>query len=133
MLGRFLELGGGDADELLQRAERVEFCAAQDGVRAGGAGGRVGFGAVGRGGPARAGVQDDAFVQPGGGGGRGAGGDDGAAAVGEEGHVEGGAGVEVLADEEVAVVERGGVHADEDFVGLGGGVGDLGYLETGEG
>lgn len=72
-------------------------------------------------------------MQPGGGGGGGAGGDDDAAAVGEEGDVEGRAGVEVLADEEVAVVEGGGGEADEEFVGLRGGVGDFGYLETGLG
>lgn len=47
-------------------------------------------------------------MQPGFGGGGAARRDDGAAAVGEEGHVEGRARVEVLADEEVAVVEGGG-------------------------
>lgn len=45
--------------------------------------------------------------------------DDGAVAVGEEGVGEGDAWVEVLADEEVAVVEGGGVEADEEFLGAG--------------
>lgn len=39
--------------------------------------------------------------------------DNGAVAVGEEGVGEGDAWVEVLADKEVAVVEGGGVEADE--------------------
>lgn len=45
--------------------------------------------------------------------------DDGAVAVGEEGVGEGNAWVEVLADEEVAVVEGGGIEADEEFLGAG--------------
>lgn len=73
-------------------------------------------------------------MQPGGGGCGGAGRDDVAAAVGEEGDVEGRAGVEVLADEEVAVVEGGGGEADEEVVGSGCGGGDGGELEAvGEG
>ena len=38
--------------------------------------------------------------------------------------LEGDAGVEVLADEEVAVVEGAGVEADEEFAGSWGGFGD---------
>lgn len=126
MLWRLLDLARVDADILLQRAERVQFRAAEDRVA-----GR-GLGPVGRGGPSRAGVQDDALVEPVGGGGGGAGGSDDAAAVGEEGDGEGRPGVEVLADEEVAVVEGGGGEADEELVGLWGGVGDFGDLETGD-
>jgi hypothetical protein len=72
------------------------------------------FGPVGRVGPACAWVQDDALVEPlfrcr-------AGRCDKTDAVGEEGDAEGSAGVEVLADEEVAVVEGGGC---EGYDGLG--------------
>lgn len=63
-------------------------------------------------------------MQPGEGGRGGAGGDDVAAAVGEEGDGEGCAGVEFLADEEVAVVEGCGGDFDEEVVGAGGGVRD---------
>jgi len=48
-------------------------------------------------------------------------GDDGCHAVGEEGSREGDAGGEVLADEEVAVVEGGGVNAEEKLVWARGG------------
>lgn len=40
-------------------------------------------------------------------------------AVGKEGVGEGDAWVEVLADKEIAVVESGGVEADEEFLGSG--------------
>lgn len=64
----------------------------------------------------------------GGGGGRGgavaAEGGDGAVAVGEERVGEGDARVEVLADEEVAVVEGAGREFDEELAGAGGGDGD---------
>ena len=86
-----------------QRACRVGLCAAQNCVASGC------FGAVRGVFPARAGVEDDALVEPFLCGGGGAGRCDGADAVGEERDAEGRAGVEVLADEEVAVVEgRGG-------------------------
>ena len=58
--------------------------------------------------PARSWIEYDAFSLPFLGGGGRASGCDEADSVGEEGHAEGGAGVEVLADEEVAVVEGGG-------------------------
>ncbi len=70
-------------------------------------------------------------MQPAGGGRGGAGGDYDAAPVGEEGDGEGRTRVEVLADEEVAVVKGGGCEADEEFVGFGGGLGDFCNLETG--
>lgn len=69
-------------------------------------------------------------MQPGLGGGGAAGGDDVAAAVGEEGHGEGGAGVELLSDEDVAVVEGCGGDLDDEVVGFGGGVGDVDEFET---
>lgn len=64
-------------------------------------------------------------MQPGARGGGGAGGGDEAAAVGEEGDGEGGAGVEVLPDEEVAVVEGCGGDLDDEIVGAGVGFGDV--------
>ena len=82
-----------------QCACRVGLCAAQNRV-AGGC-----FRAVGCVFPARARVEDDALVEPSLCGGGGAGRCDGADAVGKERDAEGCAGVEVLADEEVAVVE----------------------------
>lgn len=63
----------------------------------------------------------------------GPGADDGAVAVGEERVCEGDGRVEVLADEEVAVVEGCGVEADEELAGAGGGEGDVGELEAGGG
>lgn len=66
----------------------------------------------------------------GGGGAGGAEGGDGAVAVGEERGGEGDARVEVLADEEVAVVERGGREADEELLRPGGGGGDGVELEA---
>lgn len=49
---------------------------------------------------------------------------DDAVAVGEKRLLEGDAGVEVLADEEVAVVEGAGPEADEKLAGAGGRFGD---------
>lgn len=54
----------------------------------------------------------------------------GAVAVCEEGGGEGGGGVEVLAEEEVAVVEGGGVQGYEEGVGRGGGGRDFDEGET---
>lgn len=54
-------------------------------------------------------------------------------AVGEEWVREGDVGVQVLADEEVAVVEGCGVEADEELAGPGGGKGDVGELKAGKG
>lgn len=76
------------------------------------------FGARGVVFPACARVEEDAFSGPLLGGGGGPRGCDDADAVGEEGDAEGSARVEVLADEEVAVVEGGG---GEGYDGLGGG------------
>lgn len=53
-----------------------------------------------------------------------AGGFDDAIAVGEKGVLEGDARVQVLADEEVAVVESARAQADEEFAGPGSGLGD---------
>lgn len=56
--------------------------------------------------PARAGVEDDALVEPGVGGGRGAGRGDNPDAVGKKRNAKSSARVEVLADEEITVVQR---------------------------
>ena len=64
------------------------------------------------------------------GGGRAAEGDDDAGAVGEKGVGEGDGGVEVLADEEVAVVEGDGGDFDEELAGAWGGLGDGVELEA---
>ena len=84
------------------------------------------------GGPAAAGGEDYAFAGPGGGGGGARRGDD-AAAVGEEGDREGDAGVEVLAEEVVAVVEGACADLDCEVVGGWGGVGDCIEGEAGRG
>jgi hypothetical protein len=98
------------AYDILGRAEQAGFRAAEDGVASGG------FGAIGGVLPAAAGHQDYRLSEPGFGG-RGADCGHDAVAVCEEGHFEGGAGVEVLAEEEVAVIESGGVNIDYEVVG----------------
>tara|TARA_R110002060_G_scaffold75865_1_gene85791 strand:- start:255 stop:452 length:198 start_codon:yes stop_codon:yes gene_type:complete len=53
-------------------------------------------------------------------------------AVSEEGGGEGGRGVEGLSEEEVAVIEGGGVDCYEEVVGAWGGVWDVFDLEAGD-
>jgi hypothetical protein len=113
MRRRLLDLVRGNHHELLQRAVGVVFRAAQDRVAG------LGLGSFQRRLPARAWVHDHALALPFLRGRRAAGRHDGAAAVGEERDAELDARVEVLADEEVAVVEGRGVDLEDDFVGLG--------------
>lgn len=79
------------------------------------------FGPLGAVFPACPRVENDALVEPLRGGGRAAGRCDDAGAVGEERDAKGGTRVEVLADEEVAVVEGGGAEGDNGLEGLLGG------------
>jgi hypothetical protein len=102
MLRTRLQLPRIQRRDVRERAGGVELCAAHDGVSL-----RV-LGAVRAVFPAGARVEEDALAFPFLGGGGGPCGGDDADAVGEEGHAEGGARVEMLADEEVAVIEGGG-------------------------
>lgn len=100
----------------MQGAEGVEGGAAEDGEV-------VVLGRDGVRGPAGAGVDDDSLGRVGGvvvGY---------AAAVGEEGRLEGDGGVELLADEKVAVVEGCGCHSHGDLIGPGSGGGDFDCCE----
>lgn len=100
VLRALFQLGHVDGAHVLQRASGVGLGAAHDGISLGVL---WPFGVIL---PARAGVQDDALVEPCLGCWGGAGRCHDADAVCEERDAKGSAGVEVLADEEVAVVER---------------------------
>lgn len=107
------QLPGIERHDVGQRARGIRLGATEDGVALGV------LGAVEAVFPPRARVEHDALVEPGfGGRGPARRGDD-ADAVGEEGHAEGCAGVQVLADEEVAVVEGGGGEGYDGLVGWG--------------
>ncbi|CRK25342.1 hypothetical protein BN1723_003249 [Verticillium longisporum] len=106
----WLDLVSGDDDVVLRHAGRSHDGATIDREA------RKVFWSVGIGSPATTGGQDDRLVQESGGG-AGPSSDDGAIPIGEEGILKGDAGVEMAADEEITVVERGGRELDEELVG----------------
>jgi len=109
MLRRKLNLILGDTNDLLQRPQLARLRPAQNLIP------RLVFGPRRVIFPAPARRQDDLLPKPGFRGGGAERGDD-AEAVCEEGDSEGRGGVEVLAQEEVAVVEGGGVEGYEEVV-----------------
>jgi hypothetical protein len=113
VLGTQFQLACVQRDDVSECACGIRLGAAHDGIAL------WVFRPLERIGPADAWVQDDALVEPGGCGGRGARGSYDTDAVGKERDAEGCARVQVLADEEVAVVEGGG---GEGYDGLAGGV-----------
>lgn len=112
-------------DEVLCGADVGELRASRDGEAL------SVFGAGGIALPAAHGRQDHRLVDEVGTFGTRAGGYNCAGAVGEHGRIKIDGRVEVLADEEVAVVQSHGGQADEELIGTGSWFGDFFDLETG--
>lgn len=125
VLGRQLNLVLVHGDVVERGADLGELGAARDGELP------LVLGPRGVGLPPAHGRQDDGLVQEVGARDVGPDGLDGAVAIGEERVGEGDGGIQVVADEEVAVVEGRCGHADEDLLGAWFWLGDFFDLEAG--